>query len=261
MARRGMTIRIVGTGWARQGRQEACRAAARRGWIVPLMVALLLVSTGAGLVHPRGASGRTPTLAVIGDSMSAGYRLAHPRTQSWPAILVHKYPQLGKLVDLAIPGYGFFNEGKVRNGPEFRPASQTMRVIAARPTLIVIWMGINDFHHGYTVADVTQHLDQMLSALAVTGAPIFVINYMDARAMDTRVWNAPIEQNALAFNHTMLPVLARHHATLIDMYHQTQAIWGNPMDIQLHGAPHPTVQGTTAIAQVVATALYRAGLL
>jgi lysophospholipase L1-like esterase len=194
--------------------------------------------------------------------MSAGYRLADPQTQSWPAILVHTHPELGRLVNLAIPGYGFFKEGTVPDGPQLRATSQTLQAIAADPTLIIIWMGINDLHHPqYSVADVTQQLDRMLGTLEVTGARLFVINEMDARAMDPHVWNPRIERSALEYNQTMLPVLARHHATLIDMYQETQAIWGNPADVLPQAAPHPSVAGTTAIAEVVYRALHQAGVL
>ncbi len=262
MAGRSINWQFVALGRGGHGRQETGRAPdyrrtpVWRGWIALLMASLLLVSSGAGLTRARGVSGRAGVLVIIGDSLSSGYLLDNPRTQSWPATLVRTHPQLGQLVNLAIPGYGFFNEGVSLDGPNFRTTSQTMLAIAAHPTLIIIWMGINDFHKGYSVGDVTHHLDQMLGALAVTHARIFVINYMN-----TMAWGSPINHDDLFLNQTMLPILAYHHATLIDMFQQTHAIWENPLDIQQHSPPHPTVKGSAAIAQVVYVALHHAGLL
>jgi lysophospholipase L1-like esterase len=223
---------------------------------------LLLLGRGAVLASPLGggSQARHSVLVIIGDSMSTGYGLDDPLTQSWPAILVQKHPRAGQLVNLAVPGYEYAYETPCTNSLCSGARTQTQMAISAHPTLIIIWMGINDFVAGRSVGAVTHDLDHMLGLLAMTHARIFVINYPDMSALGEPP-GGPINHADLAFNRAMLPILARDHAALIDMYQATHAIWGNPSDIQQNNAAHPTAKGSVAIAQVVYAALHRDGAL
>jgi hypothetical protein len=164
-------------------------------------------------------------------------------------VLVRKHPSVGRLVNLAIDGEALATA----------MFDEVPRAIRAHPTSIIIWMGTNDFANGGSVDVVTYELDQMLATLAGTHARIFVINYPNMKAAGNP-FNKVVPKD-LAFNRAMLPILTRHHATLIDMYHAGQAIWRNPADIQQDNKPHPTAAGSVAIEEVVYAALHQAGVL
>ncbi len=246
------------TGHGARKAQDKHGATARLGRRALLLMALLLLLIGSGAVQARaaGAGGRAqhPVLVIIGDSLSDGNGLDHPETQSWPAVLVRTHPRLGRLVNLSEDGYAFFLEGLTSPGGPSH-GSQTTQAIAAHPTLIIIWLGVNDVFGGNRSARDTAHdLDLMLGYLAATHARIFVMNYFDATA-----YGVPY---LVPLNRAIVPILARHHAQLIDLYPSTYAIWDNPADVQsVHIDPHPTAKGSVAIAQVVYATLHRDGVL
>ena len=93
-------------------------------------------------------------------------------------------------------------------------------------------------------------LDLMLGYLAVTHARIYVASYPDLSE-----FGGPDMSD---FNQALPPVLARHHARLIDLHASTHAIWDNPADVNvLDTGAFPTVKGSVAIAQVVYATLHR----
>jgi lysophospholipase L1-like esterase len=218
-----------------------------RWWTALLLVALLVPGFDAALAHGAGSQSRHAVLVVIGDSLSTGNGLDDPVTQSWPAVLVRQHPSLGQLANLAMDGNTFDQAISVLN--------DIKRAVAAHPTLIIIWLGAADINlNGEPVGHVTMRLDQMLGGLAAAHARVFVSNYPD-------LTNMGFPPALHVYNRAMLPILARHHATLIDMYRFTQQIWGNPRDIQQDNTPHPTVAGSVAIAKVVYDALHHVGEL
>jgi lysophospholipase L1-like esterase len=216
-----------------------------RWWTALLLVALLLPGSDAALARGAVSQSRHPVLVVIGDSLSTGNGLDNPATQSWPAVLVRRHPSVGRLVNLAMDGNTF--------DQAITTLDDIKQAIAAHPTLIIIWLGAADINlNGEPVGHVTRNLDQMLGGLSAAHARIFVSNYPDLTAMG-------FPAALLVYNRAMLPILARRHATLIDMHQFSRQIWGNVSDIQQDNTPHPTVAGSAAIAQVMYNALHHAG--
>jgi lysophospholipase L1-like esterase len=156
----------------------------------------------------------------------------------------------------------FWEETPCTNSLCADTVTQTQQAIAAHPSVIIVWLGVNDFAAGRSAGDVTPDLDRMLGRLAATHARLFVVNNPTPIAFkaSSKVI-AAINEGDRDYNRLMLPTLARHHAALIDMNEYTHAIWGNIADIQQGDPPHPTVKGCVAIAQAVYAALQRNGVL
>jgi hypothetical protein len=138
--------------------------------------------------------------------------------------------------------------------------------IAAHPSLITIWLGVDDIVQGATAAETAANLDEELARLAVTHAQMFVINYPDVTSAwyglnleHLPAWTRTDTAALLAYNRAMPAIATRHHATLIDMYRYTQSVFAKRSTLTPSGYPSAAMH--VRMAQIIATALHQHGVL
>lgn len=112
-----------------------------------------------GLFSLRAAA--ADTLLILGDSLSAGYRL--PVAQAWPTLLANawqKYPGSPRVINASISG-DTAAQGLARL-PELLKQHQ--------PRWVVIELGANDGLRGFPAQDIQRDLSQIITLVQQTGA-------------------------------------------------------------------------------------------
>ncbi len=112
-----------------------------------------------GLFSLRAAA--ADTLLILGDSLSAGYRL--PVAQAWPTLLAdswQKHPGSPRVLNASISG-DTAAQGLARL-PELLKQHQ--------PRWVVIELGANDGLRGFPAQDIQQDLSQIITQVQQAGA-------------------------------------------------------------------------------------------
>ena len=133
----------------------------RRAWVAHCSGAAL----GLGLWGHAAAQGRSPTLLVVGDSLSAEYGIA--RGQGWVALLEQRLRRdglRGAVVNASVSG-DTTSGGKAR-----LPALLTRH----RPAVVVIELGGNDALRGLPMSATRQNLTDMAKAARAAGARVLI---------------------------------------------------------------------------------------
>lgn len=109
------------------------------------------------------------TLLVLGDSLSAGYRMS--ASQAWPALLDQKWRQQTRIVNGSISG------DTSAQGLERLPAL----LAEHKPRWVVIELGGNDGLRGFPPAGIAKTLTQIIEEVqAAHGQPILVQIHLPA---------------------------------------------------------------------------------
>src|SRR5579859_5235386 len=150
-----------------------------RGALV-LLAALVVAGCGAATAAttPRATHTPTPLPAVryvaLGASDAVGYGADHPNTEGYVPLLIARLPHGSSALNLGILGHTV-NLALQDELPE---------AIAAKPTLVTVWLVGNDFRNCVALADYRADFTTLLMALrAKTSAHIFVANLPDVAAL------------------------------------------------------------------------------
>lgn len=123
--------------------------------LIPLLLLGLTAAPVLAKAAPASsASGRskTPTVLVLGDSISAGYGLK--RTQAFPALLSEKATVVGQRLHLINAGVsGDTTADGLRRLP---------RLLDRRVDILLIELGINDAFRGMPVAQIEANLQKII---------------------------------------------------------------------------------------------------
>ena len=134
-------------------------------------------STLAGVtLSPTATPTPSPTALVryvaIGASDTVGVGASDPATGSWPA----------RIAKLLPPGSAFVNVGVSGSIALQARAAQLPGALAQRPTVVSIWLAVNDMNATIEPASFASDLDAIVDALVSgTEAKIFVGNVPDLR--------------------------------------------------------------------------------
>ena len=124
---------------------------------------ILLVLTAASI----SAKAEVPVILVFGDSISAGYGLAHVE-QGWVALLQTRLKDQGY-------GYQVVNasvSGETTAGGLARPP----RALAVhRPKIVILELGGNDGLRALPIAQMRANLAQMVDLAAAAGAKVLLL--------------------------------------------------------------------------------------
>ncbi|MEQ1975407.1 multifunctional acyl-CoA thioesterase I/protease I/lysophospholipase L1 [Xenorhabdus sp. SGI240] len=101
------------------------------------------------------------TLLILGDSLSAGYRL--PVEQSWPALMAKQWQQAGKKTVII---NGSISGNTVAQGLERLPELLKQH----NPKWVLIALGANDGLRGFPIQNIEQDLQQSIHLIKQTGA-------------------------------------------------------------------------------------------
>jgi acyl-CoA thioesterase-1 len=129
------------------------------GWRRPVAVLALLLTLAAMLPTAIAA----PKILVLGDSLSAGYGIAHQ--SAWPTLLQQRLGGEYSVVNASI-------SGETTAGGRSRLPEQLAR---HRPTLVVIALGANDGLRGLPLTQMRDNLVAMIGATRSAGASPLLI--------------------------------------------------------------------------------------
>ncbi len=200
----------------------------------------------------RAAGGSPPGVApavyvAIGASDTFGYGVPDPATQGWVPQFAAQLPDGTRVVNLGVVGLTLHRALQV----------DLPVAIDAHPTLITIWLAVNDLLDGVPLARYQADLHILLSQLhRATGARILIGNvpalqyvpaaggHLGADPVATiGAWNAAIAQEAAAVG-----------ATVVDLYSGWQELAAHPEYVGPDGL-HPSMAGYARVAALFVDAL------
>jgi len=155
-----------------------------------------------GLFSLRAAA--TDTLLILGDSLSAGYRL--PVAQAWPTLLANhwqKQPGGPQVINASISG-DTAAQGLARL-PELLKQHQ--------PRWVMIELGANDGLRGFPAQDVQRDLSQIITQVQQAGAqPLLMQIHIPPNygRRYTEAFSAIYPALAKQFNIPLLPFFMEH---------------------------------------------------
>ncbi len=179
---------------------------------------------------------------AIGASDTVGVGASDPATGSWPARVARLLP----------PGSAYVNLGVSGSVAVQAKDQQLPGAIAQHPTVVSIWLAVNDMNATIEPASYRDALGQIVDALvAETQAKVFVGNVPDVRGVpaykdvDKNVLGAQIA----AYNDAIASVVAAHpgRAYLVDLYTGSAALVST-LTVSADGV-HPSDDGYALIAQ------------
>lgn len=232
-------------------------------------LALVVILTLSGCAAPQSGPGRQETPArpiptpspapraeryvAMGASDTVGVGAADPRTGSWPARISRR---LG-------PGSTYTNLGVAGSLAAQARTQQSAAAIAARPTLVTIWLAVNDLNNGVASTAYRDVLDGILAELvSQTKARIFVGNVPDLRAV-------PVYRNAdpaivgaqvAAYNRWIAETVAKYpgRAAVVDLFSGSAELV-TTATVSADGF-HPSDDGYRLIAERFLAAMRAAGV-
>jgi lysophospholipase L1-like esterase len=245
-------------GVARGGRSWRAAWSARA--LAALVAALLLAgcggATGATVPHTTRTPTPLPTVryVALGASDAVGYGADHPNTEGYVPLLIARLPHGASALNLGILGI-------LGNTVHLALQNELPEALAAKPTLVTVWLVGNDFRNCVALADYQADLTTLLMTLrAQTGAHIFVANLPDLTAL-------PVFQNGAAqagacwqgmdagkiraavtqWNAAIASVAASQGAVLVDLFHSDLA--AHP-DYIFRDGFHPSTAGYADLANI-----------
>jgi lysophospholipase L1-like esterase len=242
-----------------------------RGWLAARIAAGLLTAAftlSACATTPIASIGRpaaapAPIIyAAIGASETYGMGATDRYRQAWPQLFFNDVlPRSAVLYNFGIPGA---TTAQALHD-EVPPA------VAAHPTVVTVWLNVNDLIHGVSAADYEAQLRQVLHALRRGGqTQVLVANTPDLwqlPAYRACLPNAPAGGPACLIPNTLVPTpqglaasvaaynaaisqaAKQEGATVVDLHLSGVQISQHPEWLSADGF-HPNAQGYAAIAKL-----------
>ena len=216
-------------------------------------------ATVAPTTTPTSTPTSTPTASAavryvaIGASDTVGIGATDPATGSWPA----------RVATLLPPGSAFVNLGVSGSVAIQAKDAQLPGAIAQRPTVVSIWLAVNDMNATIQPASYKDALAAIVDGLvARTDAKIFVGNVPDVRGVPAY---KDVDKNALlaqitAYNDiiTQITKSVPGRVYLVDLFTGSAALVST---ITVSGDGfHPSDEGYKLIADRFAAAMRTAGV-
>jgi acyl-CoA thioesterase I len=180
------------------------------------------------------------TYVALGASDAAGVGVEDAARDNWVAVLGRRLPQPVKVVNLGIPGIRLLEALEV----EVPPA------LDARPSLITVWLVVNDILAGVPLDHYRAGLDRLLRQLRDgTGAQVAVGNVPNAPQQSSYLGVPPAVRPSLtaSWNEAIAGAAEASGAILVDLYHRWPVL-EHPEYIGPDGL-HPTVAGYLTLAE------------
>jgi len=217
-------------------------------------------ATPGTTASPTSAATPAPSLGgavvryvAIGASDTVGVGAADPATGSWPSRIASLLPAGSTYTNLGVSG----SLASAARG------QQLPRALDVRPTVVTIWLAVNDLNANVAVPSYTESLAGIVDGLlAGTQARIFVGSVPDLRAVPAY---AQVDQKALAeridaYNRAIAAVAARNAARVrvIDLFTGSAELVTNAVVAQ--DGFHPSDAGYQLIADRFAGPMRAAGV-
>ncbi|HEX7736504.1 MAG TPA: SGNH/GDSL hydrolase family protein [Ktedonobacteraceae bacterium] len=223
------------------------------------MFLLCLCACGLGGCGQNGSSAPTPgqvqasqnlgaTYVAIGASDTFGVGSDDPYTRNWPTDLVILLKQRFHLINLGIPGITLHDA----------LSSELPIALDSHPTLITVWLAVNDLAARVSVSNYQRDLNTLLNRLhaAAPRARIAVGNVPDLTSVPYFYNTNPVTLRAttVAYNTAIASSMASHHAILVDLSGQGYNLQLHPEYLSDDGL-HPSDLGYFQLAQLFYNAL------
>ena len=229
---------------------------------VLLVVAATLAACGGSAATTRLASptpSKAPSViyAAIGASETVGIGSTNPSKDAWPTVFAASALPAGAVYR----NYGISGEtvaGAITD--------EVPKALIIKPTLVTVWLNVNDLNSGVTPADYQAQLTQLVHAMRQGGrARVLVANtpwldnlplYVACRT-GTAQFQCPAAIRALtpatinaavdAYNAAIAQVVSREGAELVDLHAQGEVPVEHPEYVGTDGF-HPSTAGHAAVA-------------
>ncbi|ANY19769.1 Arylesterase precursor [Tsuneonella dongtanensis] len=173
---------------------------------------------------------------AFGDSLFAGYGLADPATQSYPARLEAALRGAGRNVRIANAGVSGDTTAAGRQRLAFTLDSQP-----EQPDFVILELGGNDLLRGLPPEQTRENLSAMLDELKTRGIPVILYG-LQAPPNYGAEWQAKYD--------AIFPDLAKQYgATLVPFV--TEEVFADPAMLQADRI-HPTDKGVAALVDATA---------
>ena len=184
-------------------------------------------------------AGPEQTVLAFGDSLFAGYGLADPATQSYPARLEAALRGEGRNVRIANAGVSGDTTAAGRQRLAFTLDSQP-----AKPDLVILELGGNDLLRGLPPEQTRANLVAMLDELRKRGIPVILYG-LQAPPNYGADWQGKYD--------AIFPELAKQYgATLVPFV--TEKVFADPSLLQ-DDRVHPTDKGVDVLVDATAEAV------
>lgn len=210
------------------------------------VVPLLCLSLGATTTIAKNPSpgalrtvSKTPTVLVLGDSLSAGYGLR--RIDAYPALLSAKAAALGQPLHVLNAGVsGDTTAGGLRRLPRLLEQQ--------RIDVLIIELGINDIFQGVPIARIETNLQKMIDLARARYPNVRVI------IAGMQLPQNSVNDDLTTFSLIYAELARRNSAELVPSL--LEGVAGNP-DLNLPDLIHPNARGQKVLATNVWPVLAR----
>ena len=180
---------------------------------------------------PRDAS-HVKTVLILGDSLSAGYRLE--RGQDYPALLVEKMRAAGLDCEVINAGVnGDTTAGGLRRLPNY---------LRRRVDVLLIELGINDAFRGVPIEQIRSNIQAIIDAAKARNSSIAIV------LAGMQIPQLATDSYVQAFGEMFSALAQKNHAALIP--YLLEGVAGNPL-LNLPDRIHPNAAGQRILAENV----------
>jgi lysophospholipase L1-like esterase len=236
----------------------ASKASARPSPAVPtpapaVSPAATVAPTATPTASPTPTASATVRYVAIGASDTVGVGATDPTTGSWPA----------RVATLLPPGSAYVNLGVSGSVAIQAKDQQLPGAIAQRPTVVSVWLAVNDMNATILAASYRDALAAIVDGLvARTDAKVFIGNVPDLRGVPAY---KDADKNALlqqitAYNDVIAAVVAKSpgRVFVVDLFTGSAPLVST---ITVSGDGfHPSDEGYKLIAERFATAMRANGI-
>lgn len=204
--------------------------------------------------RPAATTTTAPGLYVaIGASDSVGIGSTNPAQDAWPEVFRHMaLPASTRFANLAVPGATLASA----------LSDQVPKAVAMRPSLVTVWLNVNDLRDRVRPADFERGLERLVEQLRKEGgARVLVANVPPLDHLPAvRFVPIPVDlvdREVDAYNAATDGVARRQHAILVDLHAAglaARAAGTEPGLVSADGF-HPSTAGYALVARTFADAL------
>ncbi|HUR18385.1 MAG TPA: SGNH/GDSL hydrolase family protein [Acidimicrobiales bacterium] len=243
--------------------------------VIVVIVAAVLAACSSGSGEEAGESSSAdpaPVYVAVGASETVGFGADRPATEAWPEVLRRQeLPSRTRFVNLGIPG------ATVATALD----KELPKAVALSPTLVTVWLNVNDLIAQVPLATYEGQLRQLLAGLRRGGATrVLVANTPPLDRLPAYLACLPdppsgaarcplpagfvpspelVRLGVGAYNRTIVAVASAEGAEVVDLHAAGLAARSKGREASLVGADgfHPSTAGHKAVAEAFAEALAR----